>query len=133
MRSEAAMAMVTATTELGTFPRRRGAMALCGCFAAALMLMAVPISAQESPNFGPADPVSKDSGKFDTKRPVPQEMETDVPNGFTVGTVGDLPISRPLSQYAAQLPGFKSVLRVLHSADVVSGNLETVIFDARSF
>jgi poly-gamma-glutamate capsule biosynthesis protein CapA/YwtB (metallophosphatase superfamily) len=133
MHSKAVMAVVLAATEIGTFTRKKAEVALRGYCAAVLMLMALPIPAQESPNFGPADPVSKDAGHFDARRPVSQEMQTDVSNGFTVGTVGDLAISRPLSQYAGQLPGFKSVLRVLHGADVVSGNLETVIFDARSF
>ncbi len=61
------------------------------------------------------------------------ELQTDVPNGFTVGAVGDLIISRPLSQYASQLPAFKSVLEVIRGADALYGNLETTIFDARNF
>ena len=60
-------------------------------------------------------------------------MRTDVPDGFTVATVGDLIISRPLSQYIPRLPGFGSAVRVLRAADVLYGNLETTIFDARSF
>jgi poly-gamma-glutamate capsule biosynthesis protein CapA/YwtB (metallophosphatase superfamily) len=83
--------------------------------------------------YGPADPVQKDAARFDAKRPIRQEMQTDVPDDFTVGAVGDLIISRPLSQYAARLPGFASVLGVLRGVDVLYGNLETTVFDARYF
>jgi poly-gamma-glutamate capsule biosynthesis protein CapA/YwtB (metallophosphatase superfamily) len=89
--------------------------------------------AQQSVVYGPADPVIKDSRRFDAKRPIAQELRTDVPNGFTVGAVGDLIISRPLSQYSARLAAFKSVLEVLHGNDVLYGNLETTIFDSRNF
>ena len=34
--------------------------------------------------YGPADPVQKDAGQFDPKRPPRREMQTDVPDGFTV-------------------------------------------------
>lgn len=101
--------------------------------ATALVLCAAAAGAGYPPPYGPADPVIKDAGRFDEKRPILQELQTDVPNGFTVGAVGDLIISRPLSQYAARLPGFKSTLEVLHSGDVLYGNLETTIFDARNF
>ena len=83
--------------------------------------------------YGPADPVVKDTKRFDARRPMSQEMRTDVPNGFTVGAVGDLIISRPLSQYAERLPAFKATLEVLRGTDVLYGNLETTIFDARTF
>jgi poly-gamma-glutamate capsule biosynthesis protein CapA/YwtB (metallophosphatase superfamily) len=83
--------------------------------------------------YGPADPVQKDAARFDAKRPIRQEMQTDVPDDFSVGAVGDLIISRPLSQYAARLPGFASVLGVLRGVDVLYGNLETTVFDARYF
>jgi poly-gamma-glutamate capsule biosynthesis protein CapA/YwtB (metallophosphatase superfamily) len=83
--------------------------------------------------YGPADPVAKDAARFDPKRPIRQEMQTDVPDGFTVGAVGDLIISRPLSQYAGRLKGFDGVLRLLRGTDVTYGNLETTVFDARYF
>ena len=83
--------------------------------------------------YGPADPIQKDAARFDAKRPIRQEMQTDVPDDFTVGSVGDLIISRPLSQYAARLPGFAAVLGVLRGVDVLYGNLETTVFDARYF
>src|ERR1700685_2575308 len=100
--------------------------------AAVIAIAANPI-ARSADVYGPADPIQKDAGRFDPRRPLRQEMQTDVPDGFTVGAVGDLIISRPLSQYAAGLPGFESVLGVLRGVDVLYGNLETTLFDARYF
>ncbi len=101
--------------------------------AAMLIMPAVFAVAEQGPAYGPADPVIKDLRRFDAKRPIAQEMRTDVPGGFTVGAVGDLIISRPLSQYSERIPAFKSVLDVLRAGDVLYGNLETTIFDARTF
>jgi poly-gamma-glutamate capsule biosynthesis protein CapA/YwtB (metallophosphatase superfamily) len=101
--------------------------------AAVLALLTLQAGAQPGTVHGPADPVAKDENRFDPKRPMAQEMQTQVPNGFTVGAVGDLIISRPLSQYSSRLPGFKAALEVMHGADVLYGNLETTIFDSRSF
>lgn len=83
--------------------------------------------------YGPADPVVKDLRHFDARRPISQEMQTDVPNGFTVSAVGDLIISRPLSQYAGRLPAFRATLDVLRGSDALHDNLETSIFDAQNF
>jgi poly-gamma-glutamate capsule biosynthesis protein CapA/YwtB (metallophosphatase superfamily) len=99
----------------------------------AAMLLSCSAAAQQPEGFGPADPLIKDSRHFDAKRPVTREMQTDVPNGFTAVAVGDLIISRPLSQYAGRLPAFKSLLDVLHGGDVSYGNLETTLFDVRNF
>jgi len=104
-----------------------------GAAAAALVGLALHAGAQTGAVYGPADPVQKNGKRFDPRRPLRQEMQTDVPDGFTVGTVGDLIISRPVSQYAARLPGFAAVLRVLGESDIVYGNLETTIFDSRNF
>lgn len=58
---------------------------------AALVLAAVLIGfalagrARPAEVYGPADPVQKDANRFDPKRPMRQEMQTDVPDGFTVG------------------------------------------------
>ena len=60
-------------------------------------------------------------------------MQMDLPDGFTVGAVGDLIISRPLSQYAPRIAGFAAVLRLLRATDALYGNLETTIFDSRYF
>jgi poly-gamma-glutamate capsule biosynthesis protein CapA/YwtB (metallophosphatase superfamily) len=105
------------------------------CMGAAFMLalLAVPAAAQQTSVYGAADPIVKDALQFDSKRPIANDLQTDVPNGFTVGAVGDLIISRPLSQYSSQLPAFKSALDVMHGTDVLYGNLETTIFDARNF
>jgi poly-gamma-glutamate capsule biosynthesis protein CapA/YwtB (metallophosphatase superfamily) len=101
--------------------------------AAVLILAAMNARAQQTPVYGAADPVIKDSRYFDAKRPVQRELQTDVPNGFIVGAVGDLIISRPLSEYSQRLPGFKAALELLRGSDVLYGNLETTIFDARNF
>ncbi len=98
-----------------------------------ILLAAVPAGAQQAAVYGAADPVVKNARRFDAKRPISRELQTDVPNGFTAAAVGDLIISRPLSQYSARLPGFESVLGVLRASDVLYGNLETTIFDARYF
>jgi poly-gamma-glutamate capsule biosynthesis protein CapA/YwtB (metallophosphatase superfamily) len=113
----------------------------CGAAAAALILLASASAsasasaavAEEPARNGAADPVVKDLRRFDPRRPITQELHTDVPNGFTVGAVGDLIISRPLSQYSERLAGFKAVLQLLHTGDVLYGNLETTIFDPRNF
>src|ERR1700728_3242409 len=108
--------------------------AFVGYCAAAVAVLSGPGAAVWSADaYGPADPVAKDPARFDPRRPIRQEMQMDVPDGFTVGTVGDLIISRPLSQYAARMPGFEAVLEVLHGADGLYGNLETTIFDSRYF
>ena len=105
--------------------------------AAAFIVAALPAAAaapaDQTDVFGAADPRVKDSRRFDDKRPIARELQTDVPDGFTVGAVGDLIISRPLSQYAERMPEFKAVLDILHAGDALYGNLETTIFDARNF
>jgi poly-gamma-glutamate capsule biosynthesis protein CapA/YwtB (metallophosphatase superfamily) len=87
----------------------------------------------EDARFGPADPVVQDPGRFDSKRPVERELEASVPDGFSAVAVGDLIISRPLSQHAERLPAFSAVLDILRGANVAFGNLETTIFDPRRF
>jgi poly-gamma-glutamate capsule biosynthesis protein CapA/YwtB (metallophosphatase superfamily) len=99
----------------------------------ALLLGGVGTGAAGELPAGPADPVARDPGLFDPARPISRELQANVPDGFTVAAVGDLIISRPVSQYAARLPAFRSVLDVLGRANAVYGNLETVIFDARTF
>jgi hypothetical protein len=65
---------------------------------ALLILLAASVAAQ------PADPGVKNPDRFDAKRPIARELQTDVPKGFTVGAVGDLIISRPLSCTATSRP-----------------------------
>lgn len=58
-------------------------------------------------------------------------LETNVTNGFTIVAVGDLIVSRRLT--TGSHPGFAQIVDVLKAADVTFGNLETNIFDIRTF
>jgi poly-gamma-glutamate capsule biosynthesis protein CapA/YwtB (metallophosphatase superfamily) len=80
-----------------------------------------------------SDPGIRDPALLDPRRPPAAELALRVPDGFTVSAVGDLIISRPISQEAARLPGFKEVLSRLKRGDVLYGNMESSIFDARHF
>ena len=100
--------------------------------ALALALASVGSTAEDA-RFGPADPIVRDPGQFDPKRPIERELEASVPDGFSAVAVGDLIISRPLSQHAQSLPAFGEVIEILRSTDVAFGNLETTIFDPRRF
>jgi poly-gamma-glutamate capsule biosynthesis protein CapA/YwtB (metallophosphatase superfamily) len=101
--------------------------------AALALALASAVSIAEESRFGPADPVVKDSAQLDPKRPIEMELEASVPDGFSAVAVGDLIISRPLSQHAQRLPAFSAVLDILRGANVAFGNLETTIFDPRRF
>ncbi len=100
--------------------------------AIALAVTATVVSAQD-PQFGPADPLVRDASRLDPKRPIEAEMRASVPDGFTAAAVGELIISRPLSQQAETMPAFAKVLEILRGTDVTFGNLETTIFDPRTF
>lgn len=67
------------------------------------------------------------AGNYDTDG----SIATNVADGFTMVAVGDLIVTRP--QTKAQDPGFAAILKILHESDVTFGNLETNIFDIRSF
>jgi poly-gamma-glutamate synthesis protein (capsule biosynthesis protein) len=95
-----------------------------------ICFVAVSATAQSA---DPSDPGVKDASKFDTKRPLSRELETNVPDGFTLVTVGDCIISRPLLQYSEHDEAFRKVVEILQRADVTYGNLETTIFDLRHF
>ncbi len=99
---------------------------------AAIVLPNIGIGA-EGERFGPADPVAKDAKQLDPKRPIEAEMQASVPDGFTAAAVGDLIISRPMSQVAPQVPAFAAVIEILRGTNVTFGNLETTIFDPRTF
>ncbi|WP_192383996.1 CapA family protein [Mesorhizobium silamurunense] len=58
-------------------------------------------------------------------------VATNVADGFTMVAVGDLIVSRPLTKY--EHPGFGDIVQILCDADVTFGNMETLIFDIRSF
>jgi hypothetical protein len=93
------------------------------------VLLAGAAAAQNPSATGPAgtlvaDPGIKDASKFDAKRPLARELETNVPDGFTLVTVGDCIISRPLLQYAARDEGFRKVVEILQRANVTYGNME---------
>lgn len=57
--------------------------------------------------------------------------ETNVPDGFTVTSVGDLIMPRPLSM--RKDPGFSRVVSILRSSDVTFGNFEGTALDLRTF
>jgi len=58
-------------------------------------------------------------------------IATNVADGFTMVAVGDLIVTRPLTK--GHHPGFGSIIEILRDADVTFGNMETLIFDIRSF
>ncbi|ASP69720.1 CapA family protein [Sinorhizobium meliloti] len=58
-------------------------------------------------------------------------VETNVADGFTLVAVGDLIVSRALTK--GNHLGFDKILEILRNADATFGNMETNIFDARSF
>ena len=70
---------------------------------------------------------------FDSRRPPAAELELSVRDGFTLATVGDCIISRPLSQRRASDAGFDAAVEILRDADATFGNLETAILDIRTF
>ncbi len=98
-----------------------------------LLLLALTAAAQSPASPSMADPGIRDASKFDPRRPLARELETHVPDGFTLVTVGDCIISRPLFQYAANDEGFRKVIEILKRADVTYGNMETSILDLRHF
>ena len=58
-------------------------------------------------------------------------LEMHVPDGFTVTSVGDLIMPRPLSM--RKDPGFSSLVSILRSSDVTFGNFEGTALDLRTF
>ena len=86
------------------------------------------LSAQDT-----ADPRIKDASKFDSKRPLAQELQTSVADGFKLIAVGDCILSRPLSQYAGREPAFAQAMKALKAGDATYGNLETSILGMRTF
>jgi poly-gamma-glutamate synthesis protein (capsule biosynthesis protein) len=95
--------------------------------------IAPPVAFTDEVRFGPADPGVKDPGRLDPRRSIENELRASVPDGFSAAAVGDLIISRPLSQYAGRMPSFGAVLEILRGTDVTFGNLETTIFEPRGF
>jgi poly-gamma-glutamate capsule biosynthesis protein CapA/YwtB (metallophosphatase superfamily) len=64
----------------------------------------------------------------DPNRPLERELEASVTD-FELGAVGDCIVTRPL----ARQPEFAGALAALGGCDALYGNLETVIFDLRTF
>ncbi|MBX5141268.1 CapA family protein [Rhizobium lentis] len=58
-------------------------------------------------------------------------IETNVRDGFTLVAVGDLIVSRALTKGGHA--GFGEIVNILQAADATFGNIETNIFDIRSF
>ncbi|HWA49863.1 MAG TPA: CapA family protein [Dongiaceae bacterium] len=80
-----------------------------------------------------SDPNIKDFAAFDPRRPLAQELNTNVADGFSLCVVGDCILSRPLSHYESVEPAFAKILAVLRASDATCGNLETTILDLASF
>ena len=104
--------------------------------AAALLILAawpgVPAflegqAAAPAPTATPAVPL------LDPRRPPERELDTRVPDGFTVAAVGDLIPTRPLAQLLASDPAFAAVVKLLRDADVAYGNFETTAIDLDRF
>lgn len=74
-----------------------------------------------------ASDVARQSDGYDTAG----SIATNIADGFTMVAVGDLIVSRALTKGAH--PGFDHVVKILKDADVTFGNMETNIFDIRSF
>jgi len=97
---------------------------------ASVVLGAVRLS--RSADSAPAAPRSGES-LFDPHRPRERELELSVADGFTLAAVGDLIISRPLSQMLARDAAFAAVDKIIRDADAAFGNFETTAFDMRGF
>ena len=95
---------------------RKLSLAVLGAFAVAA-LSAAPPDPTPTPRI------------FDPKRPPERELETGIADGFTLAAVGDLIISRPLTQTIPNDPGFAAVVRILQGADAAFGNFETAVVD----
>src|SRR5262245_4334708 len=65
-----------------------------------------------------ADPGVRDAAEFDPRRPPAAELAMEVADGFSIAAVGDLIISRPLSQQAQALPRFGKAIELLRTSDV---------------
>ena len=57
-------------------------------------------------------------------RPPARELETRVPDGFTLAAVGDLITTQPLAQTLPADPDFAAVVKILRDADAAFGNFE---------
>jgi len=103
-------------------------------FRIAALVGAATLASLASPGGQAASPAPTPTpALFDPKRPPERELETRVPDGFTVAAVGDLITTRPLAQTLSGDPGFAAVVRLLREADVAYGNFETTAIDLERF
>jgi len=70
-------------------------------------------------------------GQERTRYDIVGSTETNIGDGFTLVAVGDAIVTRPLTRLRD--PGFDAALKILRNADVTFGNLETSIFDIKTF
>jgi poly-gamma-glutamate synthesis protein (capsule biosynthesis protein) len=70
-------------------------------------------------------------GQAPPQRVPARETTMKITEPFTLASVGDLLILRPVSQWAD--PGLQSVLKIVRDADIGFGNLESLISDIRNF
>ncbi|MGZ6989125.1 MAG: CapA family protein, partial [Thermoanaerobaculia bacterium] len=98
----------------------------------ALVLGPAGLSGQ-SASAPPTPAPSATPSLFDPRRPPARELETRLPDGFTLAAVGDLITTRPLAQTLANDPGFAAVVKILREADTAYGNFETTAIDLRRF
>ncbi len=71
------------------------------------------------------------SGQQPAGRDAARELTANVPDGFTLTTVGDCIVARPISQNRDA--GFAGVARLLKDADATFGNFEGSLLDIRNF
>ena len=88
-------------------------------------LGALTVAAPRRPDTG----ADADARIFDPRRPPEREPKRGIADGFTLAAVGDLIISRPLTQTLPNDPGFAAVVRILQDADAAFGNFETTVVD----
>ena len=74
----------------------------CLLTAADISFLSISVSAQLG-----TDPGIKDLSKFDRNRPLSNDLQTTVQDGFRLVAVGDCIISRPLSHYAKREAEFQ--------------------------
>jgi poly-gamma-glutamate capsule biosynthesis protein CapA/YwtB (metallophosphatase superfamily) len=91
-----------------------------------------PLVVHAAPPWPAVDPEPADAALFDPARPLAQESRLSVADNFSLALVGDMIISRPLTQ-AAPVPGFEPLLEVIRHSDAAIGNLETTLIDIRHF
>ena len=110
-------------------PSQEGHLAIGVALLAVALAASSSLRGQQPP---PPTPTPKPA-PFDPKRPPARELETRLPDGFTLAAVGDLITTRPLAQTLPADPGFAAVVKILREADAAFGNFETTAFDLDRF